>query len=266
MMWSRPAGPDTVAAQMYSFLARPKWIGFHLLVIGAIVLMVNLGFWQLRRLDQRRDFNATIEARYDNEPLEFDDVDLSDPAAVEWQPVIVDGRYLPDGSVQIVNRSQGGRAGENTVTPLQLDDGRVLLVNRGFTPLDAAAPAAPAGAVTIEGRLRRSEERHTGQLSDPAGEVLEVAQRVDVDRLQQQFDAELVPMYVDMIASSPADGTPYPEPVIRPDLSEGNHLSYAVQWYLFSAAVAVGWVLAVRHSARARRAPVPSAGSEPAPS
>ena len=43
---------------MYRFLLRPKWIGFHLLVVAAIVTMVNLGFWQLRRLDERQAFNA----------------------------------------------------------------------------------------------------------------------------------------------------------------------------------------------------------------
>ena len=53
--------------------------------------------------------------------------------------------------------------------------------------------------------------------------------------------------------AEPADGEPYPEPVARPDLSEGSHLSYAVQWFIFAAAVGVGWVFAVRHSAGKRR-------------
>ncbi len=44
-----------------------------------------------------------------------------------------------------------------------------------------------------------------------------------------------------------------PQPVARPELSEGSHLSYAVQWFLFSCAVAVGWVLAVRHSIGTRK-------------
>ena len=57
----------------------------------------------------------------------------------------------------VVNRSQGGRAGDNVVTPLLLDDGRVLLVARGFVPLDNEWSPAPTGDVTIEGRLRRSE-------------------------------------------------------------------------------------------------------------
>lgn len=243
------------------FLVSPKWLGFHLLVVAGIVLMVNLGFWQLRRLDQRRDFNATIEARYDAPSVALDtlvgpgrrDPHDSGLADVEWRPVTATGTYADAGSVQIVNRSQGGRAGENVVTPLTLADGRVLLVNRGFVPLDAEVPAAPDGEVTVTGRLRVSEHRRTGQLSDPGEGVLAVAQRVDLDRLATQVDGPLVPMYVDLIESVPADASPYPEEVQRPELGEGPHLSYAVQWFIFSAAVAVGWVLAVRRSIATRR-------------
>lgn len=267
---------------MYRFLLRPKWIGFHLLVVVAIVTMVNLGFWQLRRLDQRRDFNAAVEARYDAPPVALDALlasvlpDAGGEAAqihpdddrldvLEWRPATATGIYLADRSIRIVNRSQNGRAGENVVTPLELGDGRILLVNRGFVPLTDQVPDPPAGTVTVEGRLRPSERRRAGQLSDPAEGVLEVAQRVDLARLAAQFDAPLVPMYLDLIASDPPDGEPYPEALPRPDLSEGSHLSYAVQWFLFSGAVAVGWVLAVRHSVRTRRRPPATAQPDAVP-
>jgi cytochrome oxidase assembly protein ShyY1 len=62
-------------------------------------------------------------------------------------------------------------------------------------------------------------------------------------------------MYVDLIESSPPEPEPFPEPVAAPELSEGSHLSYAVQWFVFATAVAVGWVLAVRRSARSQGRP-----------
>ena len=52
----------------YRFLFSPKWLAFHLLVVVLIVTMVNLAFWQLRRLDERRDFNAQVRANA-NQPL-----------------------------------------------------------------------------------------------------------------------------------------------------------------------------------------------------
>ena len=240
---------------MYSFLVRPKWIGFHLLVILAIVAMVNLGFWQLRRLDQRQAFNAEVEARYDAPPLPLDEAlaSVDDLDHIEWQPITASGTYIPDGQILIVNRSQNGRAGDNVVAPMLLDDGRVLLVNRGFVPLAVDIPTAPTGEVEVLGRLRTSQQRRTGQLSDPSEGPLTAAQRVDIDRLAPQLPGEVVPMYIDLIRSTPAEAAGLPEQVTPPDLSEGSHLSYAVQWFLFSGAVAVGWVLAVRHSIGTRR-------------
>jgi cytochrome oxidase assembly protein ShyY1 len=259
---------------MYRFLLRPKWIAFHLLVVVAIVAMINLGFWQLRRLEQRRDFNARIEERYDEAPSPLDDLltPTTDPDDVEWRPVSASGTYLPDGQFVVVNRSQNGRAGRNVVVPLQLDDGRILLVNRGFVPyLVEDVPDVPANDVEIVGRLRESQTRSLGQLSDPTDGTLVEAQRVDIPRLAEQLPGDAVPMYVDLIASAPPEVTDLPEPVATPDLSEGNHLSYAVQWFIFSIAVAVGWVLAVRRSIGTRRreagleSPVDGSGVEPTP-
>lgn len=239
---------------MYRFLLRPKWIGFHLLVVAAIVAMVNLGLWQLRRLDERREFNAVVEARYDAapEPLEAVLAPGVEPEDVEWRPVTVAGTYLAGETIHIVNRSQNGRAGDNVVTPLQLVDGRLVLVNRGFVPLAVDVPDPPGGTVEVAGRLRRSQERRLGQLSDPAEGRLTEAQRLDIPRLSPQLDGEVLAMYVELDASEPTD-SPVLEPIERPDLSEGPHLSYAVQWFIFSACAAVGWLLAVRRSVATRR-------------
>ena len=244
---------------MYRFLLRPKWLGFHLLVVVAIVTMVNLGFWQLRRLDARQAFNATIAARYDEPPLPLDDLVPAAAAPgdaalddVEWRPVTTSGTYLTDETLLVVNRSQNGRAGQNVVVPLRLDDGRILIVNRGFVPLATDIPAVPAEEVELVGRLRTSQTRGLGQLSDPADGDLVETQRIDIPRLAPQLPGDVVAMYVDLAESVPAESEPFPEPVAAPDLGEGNHLSYAVQWFLFSIAVGVGWVLAVRRSARSR--------------
>jgi cytochrome oxidase assembly protein ShyY1 len=237
---------------MYRFLLRPKWIAFHLLVVVGIIAMINLGLWQLRRLDQRRDFNAVVTARYDAAPRPLDDVLASgtDPQDVQWIPVVASGEYLPDEAVRVVNRSQNGRAGDNIVVPMRLSDGRLLVVNRGFVPLGLEVPPAPGGEVTITGRLRTSQPRRFGQLSDPEG-VLTETQRIDLPRLSQQLDGEVVEMYVDVFRSDPPEPAVV-EPVAKPDLSEGPHLGYAVQWFIFTVCVAVGWVLAVRHSLRSR--------------
>lgn len=241
---------------MYRFLLSPRWLAFHLLVVVGIVLMINLGFWQLRRLDQRQALNDAVASRVDLAPAPLDEVLVAgvEPATVEWRPVTATGNYLPDETIVVVNRSQGGIAGSLVVTPLALADGGVLLVDRGFVPLGTDVPAPPEGTVAVEGRLRPSQERRTGQLSDPSTGDLTEAQRVDIPRLTAQLPGEPVAMYVDLVASDPAEATPYPQPAALPERTDGPHLSYAGQWFIFAVAVAVGWVLAVRKSVRTRRA------------
>jgi surfeit locus 1 family protein len=247
------------------FLLSPRWLAFHLLVVVGVIAMVNLGFWQLRRLDERRDFNAEVEAAYDASPVALDR--LVDPAwradesgvvavdesGIVWRPVTVSGIYEESASLRVVNRSQYGRAGDNLVAPLRLDDGRVVLVNRGFVPLGIDDPPLPGTEVEVLGRLRPSEERSAVGARDPSDGVLTEVQRIDLVRLSRQF-SDLLPVYLELISSSPAEADDLPQPVVRPDLSEGSHLSYAVQWFIFAGAAVIGWMLAIRLSVRRRAA------------
>lgn len=248
---------------MYRFLLRPKWIGFHLLVVAAIVTMVNLAFWQMRRLDERKDFNAEVRGRstLPVEPI-TDVVDPdTDAGDIEWRTVTATGTYLADEQVVVINRSQDGFAGKNVVTPLELEDGTLVLVNRGFVEETTAVPAPPSGDVEVTGRVRASQRRSLGQISDPAeGELTEV-QRIDIPRLAEQLPGPVLPVYVDLLTSEPSQGA-IPIPLPDPELTEGPHLSYTIQWFIFSVAVAVGWVLAVRSSIAKRRAAAVSAANE----
>lgn len=247
---------------MFRFLISPRWLAFHLLCIAMVAVMVNLGFWQYDRLEERRDFNASVEARQDVPPQPFGQVVqlASDPEDIEWRLVTLIGSYLPSEQVLRVNASQGGAPGVNVVTPLALqNDGRLILVNRGFVPLSVDVPAAPPGVVRITGRLRTSETRRLGGLTDPEGELAEI-QRIDIERLAEQLPRQVAPVYVDLVEASPPQGD-IPIPIPAPQLSEGSHLSYMFQWWIFSVFVIVGWALAVRRSVQHRRRTISSATS-----
>ena len=241
------------AGSTYRFLFRPKWIAFHLLVVALVVAMVNLALWQLRRLDERRQFNSNVRANA-NQPIEgFDRVvePAVDPSTFEWRRVRASGSYVPGHQFLVVNRSQNGETGRNVVDALQLADGSLLLVNRGFAPNGVDTPATPSGTVELVGRLRVSEQRTTGQLSDDRSGVLTEIRRIDVGLLAGQFDATVQPMYVEQLESVPAD-SPTLQPIVAPSLDEGPHLSYTIQWLIFSCCAIVGWVFAVRRSIATR--------------
>jgi len=130
-----------------------------------------------------------------------------------------------------------------------------VLVNRGWLPLDvgdaARAPtAAPAGEVTVTGLLLegegasrfRPEERPDGRL---------VIGAIAVGELERRLGYDLYPGFVQL--HEPDDPDRFPAPLPEPDLSEGPHLTYALQWFSFTVIAAGGWALLVRASAKRQR-------------
>ena len=241
---------------MYSFALRPKWIAGHVLAITAVVVFVLAGFWQLRRLDERRDLNAEIEAVADLAPVSLAAAEV-EGTAVAWRLVVVDGTWLNDDEVLVRNRTLDGQPGFHIVTPLLLDDGRAIAVNRGWVPVGAvddgrlvdAAAAAPGGEVTVLGRLRETERARGLASADPADGELDVVSRIDVGRLDQQIAAPLVALSAELVDDDLAFDA-LPQPVDEPELSEGPHLSYAGQWFIFTAVVLIGYPLVLRWAAR----------------
>jgi len=253
---------------MYGFLLRPKWIAFHLLVFCSVALMIWLGFWQLRRLDERQAFNAVVEARIDEAPVPLDELltTADDPTDLEWRQVTMSGVFQPR-QILWFNRSQDGLAGDNILAALD-ERVAVVIVNRGFVPLGAEASAPPGGVVDVLGRIRIPAARQLGGLTDSTeGPDVEV-RRIDLAQLDAQVDGDVAPFYVDLIGSVPNVSDADPVPVPPPTLDQGPHLSYAVQWFIFAGAVLLGWVLAVRRSIathRRRTAAVTDERGEPAP-
>jgi surfeit locus 1 family protein len=238
------------------FLLRPRWLLSHLLVALLVVTMISLGFWQLRRLDEKRDRNALIEARQDEPVVPVQD--LLAPGATEgevdaarYRRVTASGSYDDGATVTVRNRSQDGAAGAWLVTPLDLGAGERVGVIRGFVGLTADGSAADAPA--------------------PEGEVTVTGQVVAPDRLDGTAPDDLAPLLAGagvlgglVLAESSdppepngaeAGGGGGPDSILAvpsPDLSEGPHLSYAIQWFIFTTIAIVGYPLVLRRVVQRR--------------
>jgi len=234
------------ASDVLPFIRRPRWLAFHALCSAAVVLMVSLSMWQFRRLEERQDFNALVRARSVEAVVPLEDLDLSDPEAVAWRRVGLAGTYLTSETVLVLNRSQGGRAGVNVVTPLRLESGDSILVVRGFLALDVPVPEPPSGSVRVVGTVRVADIRRAGQPTESL-EATDEFFRLDIERISSSIDLDLLPVAVELDISDPVDDGSL-QPVAAPELSDGPHLSYAIQWLIFAGAVIIGWVLAVRRS------------------
>ena len=245
----------------YRFALRPKWILSHVLILILVVVMINLGFWQLRRLDEKKTYNASVRA---NESLPVAPIDAVvhpiDPSSsgkdIAFRRVTMLGQYDLGSEVLVRARSLNERPGVWVATPLRLADGAAVVVVRGFLPTQGTPDFVPAdaepptGEVTVDGLVQETQTRGTFGPTDPSDGRLSNIARVDVARVQKQVPYALYPVWVQLGSSQPAQVGPEPEVLPEPVLDEGPHLSYAVQWFIFSTIALVGYPLILRRSAR----------------
>jgi surfeit locus 1 family protein len=238
-----------------------RWLGPVLLtlVVAGAVVMTGLGVWQLQRLVERRTLNTRITALMAQPPVPLNGAVGDVP---EYTPVLATGVYDFANEIVLRNRAHEQQPGVHVLTPLRLTDGaQAVLVDRGWIPYTQADPAVraafdgPAGVVTVTGLARRSESRSFFLLpadptASPAAPRLDAWYWIDIPQIQGQVPYPILPFFVE---AGPRAG-----PATLPlssyediDLSDGPHLSYAIQWFAF-ALILVGGSLVLWRQNRQR--------------
>jgi surfeit locus 1 family protein len=229
---------------MISRLLSPKALLSHALVLAVAVTCVWLGQWQLDRLAQVRGANALAADRMTQAAAPLDELltaaDGPDGvASIQYRRVEATGTFRPEDEVLQRNQSYQGRSGFHVLTPMELQDGRVLLVRRGWVPAEhddppVAEAAPPEGEVTLSGVVELPVSQPSFGARDPEEGVLERVFHADTERLAAQVDGELLPVVLRVVdLPDPAAFDVLPVPPGPPAFDEGNHLSYAVQWHIF---------------------------------
>ena len=232
----------------------------NIAVLAAVAAMVTAGFWQLHRLSERRDHNEKISERGQLPVVAVQDLVGSGDGYgggedIEFRSVRAVGVFQADHQVLIRNRTYQGSSGFWVLTPLRLESGELVAVNRGWIPFGVGTGETPAdfapvsGQAAVIGLVRATVTAEGFQQSDPPEGVLAEMARPDLARLSQQLDSPSLPAYVQLQAQTPPAGD-LPVPVPPPDLGEGSHLAYAVQWFVFATVAAVGYPLILRRLGR----------------
>lgn len=243
------------------FLLRPGWVALTAgVVVFAIACFTLLAPWQMSRHEQKKAQNDAISASFDAAPTPLAD---ADPATGEWRQVVVTGVYAPEAEVVARLRTVQGEPAFEVLTPLRLPDGATVLIDRGFVrPAggERGVPdytPAPAGTVTVVGRLRRDESTDRAPVTD-SGRLQVYA--IDSRSVGAATGLDLRPGYVQLNADQPGVLGPLP----LPQLTAGPYFAYSLQWAGFGLMALVGWALVVRREHR-DRATVAS-GAPPRPS
>ncbi|GAB3242725.1 SURF1 family protein [Chitinimonas naiadis] len=205
----------------------------RLLIVIATVLFValtvRLGFWQLDRGQQKAARASQMAA-------------MDKLAAVGWQGETgegvwlrryqVKGRWHPEAQIFLDNRLEAGRPGFHALAPLELADGRWLLINRGWLPkVVGQLPTAPLpeGEVRLLVRLVTPTQHYVELAADKTGGV--VWQNLDWDRYRQMSKAPLAAALAYQLDGKDGLSRNWP----APDLGVEKHYAYAGQWFLFAA-------------------------------
>jgi surfeit locus 1 family protein len=224
----------------------------------AAVVCVRLGFWQLDRLEGRHYYNDLFRRGMQAAPADLEQLLSGEPhGTLTYRRVVADGRYDTGHEVILYGRTLDDRPGSDVLTPLVLADGRAVIVDRGWVPFEMDSPpvtqaAPPPGEVRIEGLLAPNEPGGAHDAGE--GGSATTFTTVDLHSIGDQLPYELLPWYVKLQSQTPAqpaNGLPVPEP--PPELTNGPHLGYAIQWFSFATIAVVGWAVLVRREVLDRR-------------
>jgi surfeit locus 1 family protein len=214
---------------------------------------VRLGFWQLARLEERHAANRAAARARAAAPLEL--AVGADWTAEEMNErwVVANGRY--DHQHELVVRGQAlqGAPGVLVVTPLRLaGSDSAVLVLRGFVP---AADAVRANIDTLREPGTQRVRGLASSIPSGGGEPLEHGghttwARLDLAAIRRWLPYPIMPV---LLRQAPDSGVPsLPRRLALPELSDGPHLSYAVQWFAFAAMAVAFGVFVVARTAEKR--------------
>ena len=246
------------------FLLRPGWLALITVVLGfAVACYTLLAPWQFGREAERDAEQQAIDTSYRTPPVPLSEVSAPGTGVRpenEWRQVSVSGSYLPDAEVLVRLRVHDGQPAFEVLTPLRTDDGRLLLVDRGFAVVQTGAtvpayPAPPAGPVTLSGRLR-VDETDPQQRAVFASDGHQQLYAADSRLLATATGLALEPGRLQLAAGQPGVLVPVP---VAPNTGAApfTNFSYALQWLTFGAIALFALVYFVRLEMLQRR---PGAG------
>ena len=228
---------------MFKILLRPRWIILTFLLAILIYLFIELSGWQFDRYHQRIDRNKDFITAVAGVPIPIENVSQLNNLK-QWGKVSLSGQYLDAESKLVRKRYLKNSLGFWVLTPFQLANKEIILVNRGWIPSansstsELAIPNSPTQQVLIEGYLQPMEKFKENPADLPSNQINDIN--------IEKFQGNIYPnYYIQLGKSNPAEkdiGIIY-----LPEVSNGPHLSYAIQWILFALLLPIGWYVLLKN-------------------
>lgn len=201
---------------------RPSW-QLTLAALGLMLLTARLSMWQFDRAEQKAALEQTARDSLQAEPLPLH----SDSVLHPYQRAAVTGEYLPEWEILIDNKVRHKIPGVHVITPLMLEDGGAIAVNRGWVKKNADIPPPPSGQLTVHGVLQK--DNSDAFVLSAQTEHDDVWQNLDLQKYAASTNLQLVSLV--LLAEDNTGGLP-PVPV-RVNFKSQQSIGYAWQWLTF---------------------------------
>ncbi|MEI9907309.1 MAG: SURF1 family protein [Actinomycetota bacterium] len=215
-----------------------------LIAIALIALCLWASQWQFQRGVDRHHRNFLISQHVEEPPMSLDSI-VKNIDAHEWNQVETTGRFDSSHQILLRNKYFEGKYGFNLLTLFTETNGKTFWVNRGWIAPGASAeatpltPKTPSAELKIKGTLRLDNSLPQGSffaMPQNGGNLIEKWNAQGKNSLGTQ------PFYIDLVSASLPEATPK-NPVELPELSDGPHMAYALQWIFFAGLVIYGRIL-----------------------
>lgn len=223
--------------------SKEPWALFKsFLAVLLILLCAWAAQWQYHRGVDRHARNTVISERIAKSPIGLNTVTEELPN-YEWQTVSTPGTFDTKKQILLRNRYNEGKYGYEVLTLFRSNDNKSFWVDRGWVEAGATATtppvvtALPQGEVTITGRLRLDSSLPRGSFFALPGKGEGLVSELNA---QSQLNTEK--FYVDLLTGSDPSLTPEVTAQL-PELSDGPHMAYALQWIFFGGLVIYGRIL-----------------------
>ncbi len=215
-------------------MKRPQFLP-SVLSLCVLAVLIGLGNWQMARLDWKQKLIAKIDTRLSAPAISLASLtawaDLLEQD-YDYQNVILVGRFDHAQEVYWYAGAHQFETGVHVITPFILQDGSIVLVNRGFVPERLHKPSTRVkgqieGIVSVSGLMRWPSERTRFEMADNFDKRLWFVK--DLPSMAAYLNIDVAPFFVELDAKSSALGGPKGAQTLVH--FSNRHLEYAMTWY-----------------------------------
>ncbi|OJX14029.1 MAG: hypothetical protein BGO77_01535 [Caedibacter sp. 37-49] len=228
-------------------LLTKKYVSTSLILIGVFVLL-NLGNWQIYRLNWKQDLISNLKQSSQMSPILIQELKTLSSHQIkqfEFMPVIVEGQYLYSLEFKLLGRTYQGQSGYHLITPFLLKTREILLIDRGWVPSSEKIIYRPLGNLKIKGFIRLNSEKN---FFTPENDFLS-KELYFIDPYEIKVKAHLrnlLPFYICTSENFKIHTFPLSIPL---NCNLRNfHLAYALTWYSLALALGVIYYIFRRKS------------------